>query len=62
MTAGDQTMTKQFENPQAANIDDKIAPKTSTEKKIDRVAEKAAEKPSKTEQEFDKSNSNLFSK
>jgi len=55
-------MTVQFENPQAAKLEDETTGGASTEKKINLVAEKAAEKSAKTEQKFDKENSALFTK
>jgi predicted membrane-bound dolichyl-phosphate-mannose-protein mannosyltransferase len=48
------TMPKQFENPEAKKLDDEIVSVESAQKKIENVAEKAAEKPAKTEQKFDK--------
>jgi len=55
-------MTTQFENPEAKKLDDETLSDASKQKKIDHVAEKAAEKSSKTEQQFDQDNSNIFSK
>lgn len=55
-------MTMQFENPQAAKLEDQTALDASKGRKIELVAEKAAEKPAKTEQKFDKVNSTLFTK
>ena len=55
-------MPERFENPEAKKLEDEIVSDASPQKKIDRVAEKAAEKSTKTEQKFDKDNSNLFSK
>jgi hypothetical protein len=55
-------MTEQFENAEATKLEDEIASDAVAEKKIDRVAEKAATKAAKTEQHYDKDNSNLFSK
>jgi predicted secreted Zn-dependent protease len=55
-------MPQQFENPQTVKMEDKTVSCASTKKKIEQVAEKAAEKASKTEQRFDENNSNLFSK
>jgi hypothetical protein len=56
------TMQTQFENPQEAKLKEETVTNDSTQKRVDRVAEKAAEKSSKAEQHFDKDNSNLFSK
>ena len=55
-------MTVQFENPQAKKLEDETLSNTSTKKKIDHVAEKAAEKSTKTEQQFNKDNRKIFSK
>jgi hypothetical protein len=55
-------MPEQFENPETTKLEDETVSDPSTQEKIDRVAEKAAEKPAKTEQKFDKDNNNLFSK
>jgi hypothetical protein len=55
-------MPEQFENAEAAKLADETASDATAEKKIDRVANKLAEKPAKTEQKFDKENSKLFSK
>jgi hypothetical protein len=46
-------MTKQFENPEVTKLEDETASNLSPQQKIDRVAEKAAEKPAKTEQKYD---------
>jgi hypothetical protein len=54
-------MPKQFENPQAAKVEDETVSDASAEKKIERVAEKAAVKATKTEQQYDKSHT-IFSK
>ena len=54
-------MTKQFENPEATKVEDKTASDPTPEKKIDRVAEKAAEKAAKTVNTFDKDHA-IFSK
>jgi hypothetical protein len=55
-------MAEQFENPQTTKVKDVTVSDLSPQKRIDRVADKAAEKPAKTEQRFDKDNSQLFSK
>jgi hypothetical protein len=55
-------MPVQFENPQEKKLADETVQDASTEKKIDLVAEKAAEKATTTEQKFDKENSSLFTK
>lgn len=54
-------MPEQFENPEATKLEDKTVSDASGEKRIERVAEKAAEKASKTEQRYDKDH-NIFSK
>jgi hypothetical protein len=45
---------KQFENPEEAKVEDETAAKKSADEKIQHVADKAAGKATKTEQEFDK--------
>jgi hypothetical protein len=55
-------MQTQFENPQEAKVAEKTVSIDSVKKRIDRVAEKAAKKSTIVEQQFDKVNSNLFSK
>jgi hypothetical protein len=55
-------MPKQFENAEAAKLEDETDSNLSAQKRIERVADKAAQKPAKTEQKFDKENSNPFSK
>jgi len=55
-------MTEKFENPEVEKVDDETVSNPSTQKKIDLVADKAAEKPARAVQKFDKDNSNLFSK
>lgn len=55
-------MTKQFENPEEAKVEDETIANPSPKDVIDHVAEKAAEKATKTVQKYDKENSNLFTK
>jgi hypothetical protein len=62
VTTGVIKMTEKFENPEVEKVDDETVSNPSTQKKIDLVADKAAEKPAKAEQQFDKDNSNLFSR
>lgn len=47
-------MFKQFENPEATKLEDETAANKSAEEKIQHVADKAAGKAAKTEQEYDK--------
>jgi hypothetical protein len=47
-------MPKQFENSQATKLENETVSDATAEKKIDRVAEKAAEKASKTVKDYDK--------
>lgn len=53
-------MPKQFENSEATKLEDEMVSDASAEKKIEHIAEKAAEKASKTENKYDKDHS-LFS-
>jgi hypothetical protein len=46
-------MPKQFENPDAAKLEDETVAEESADKKIERVAEKAARKSTTTEQKYD---------
>lgn len=46
-------MFKQFENPEATKLQDEKAAKKSADEKIQHVADNAAGKAAKTEQEFD---------
>jgi hypothetical protein len=46
-------MQGQFENPEVTKLEDETVSDPRTQKHIERVAEKAAEKASKTEQSFD---------
>ena len=54
-------MPKQSENPEARKLEDKTVSDAAAGKRIDRVAEKAAEKAAKTEQSYDQDHS-IFSK
>ncbi|MGD0912274.1 MAG: hypothetical protein ABR928_10275 [Terracidiphilus sp.] len=54
-------MTEQFENQEAEQLDELTNSDVSAEKKIDLIAEKAAEKSTKKEQSYDK-NRPIFSK
>ncbi len=47
-------MPEQFENPDATKLEDETVSDESAEKRIDRVAEKAAEKASNTVHNYDK--------
>jgi hypothetical protein len=48
------TVPTQFENPEATNLEDETVAEESADKKIERVAEKAARKSTETEQKYDK--------
>ncbi len=54
-------MTEQFENLGATKLEDETVSDASAEKRVEHVAEKAAEKASKTENNYDKDHS-LFTK
>ena len=47
-------MFKQFENPEATKLQGETAARKSADEKIQCVADKAAGKAARTEQEFDK--------
>ena len=46
-------MPKQFENPEEAKLEEDTIANTSAEKRIERVAETAAEQAAKTEKSYD---------
>jgi len=54
-------MSDQFENPNEEKVKDETSSASSPQEKIDKVAEKAAEKSSKTVQKYDDEQP-LFSK
>ena len=54
-------MPEQFENSEATKLEDETVSDASAEKRIERVADKAAEKSTKTEQRYDRDHS-IFSK
>jgi hypothetical protein len=47
-------MPEQFENPEAVKLEDETVSDAAAEKRIGRVAEEAAEKPSNTVKSYDK--------
>jgi hypothetical protein len=55
-------MAKQFETPNETKVEDATISKISPQKRIERVADKAAGKPAKVEQNFDRDNSQLFTR
>jgi hypothetical protein len=55
-------MAEQFENPETTKLEAETVSDVSKKKKIDRVAQKAATKSTKTVQHYDKNNSGLFSR
>jgi hypothetical protein len=61
VTTRETTMPEQFENPEVTKVEEETASDASGEKRIERVAEKAAEKATKTERQYDKSHP-IFSK
>jgi hypothetical protein len=50
-------MPEQFENPEVKKLEDATVSDATAQKRIDRVAEKAAEKSSRTEQKYDEAHS-----
>ena len=54
-------MPEQFENQEVTKLEDETASDATAEKRIERVAEKAAEKSTKTEQRYDRDQP-IFSK
>ena len=61
MTEGTK-MTQKFENPKVEKLEDETVSNTTKQERVDKVADKAAEKPAKSEQHYDDNNSKLFSK
>jgi hypothetical protein len=47
-------MPEQFENPQAAKLEDETVSDETAQQRIDRAAEKAAQKSAHTVQKYDK--------
>ena len=47
-------MPTQFENPEATKLEDETVSDPTAQEKIEHVADKAAAKPAKTQQKFDK--------
>jgi carbonic anhydrase/acetyltransferase-like protein (isoleucine patch superfamily) len=56
------TMSQPFEESKAEKLKDEIVSDESPAKKIEHVAEKEAEKSTKTVQKYDSNNNQLFSK
>jgi hypothetical protein len=54
-------MPGQFESPEATKLEDETISDAPAEKRIERVADKAAEKSTKNEQRHDRDH-NIFSK
>lgn len=54
-------MPDQFENKEATKLEDETVSEASAEKRIERVADKAAEQSAKTEERYDRDHS-IFSK
>lgn len=54
-------MPDQIENSEATKLDDETVSEATAENRIERVAEKAAEKSTKTEHRYDRDHS-IFSK
>ena len=55
-------MPEQFENPKEVKVKDEAVSELSAQQKIDHVADALAAKSAKTQQKFNKDNSNLFTK
>jgi hypothetical protein len=53
-------MPEQFENPEVTKLEDETVSDSTAQKHIERVAEKAAEKASHTEQIYDQGSNDLF--
>jgi hypothetical protein len=46
-------MSEQFENPEVAQLEDETVSDATAKKRMEQIAEKAAKKPSHTEQNYD---------
>ena len=46
-------MPQQFENPEVIKVENETVSDETAQKRIERVAEEAAEKPSRTERDYD---------
>ena len=55
-------MANQFQNPAETKVENESTTDTSAQKKVENIADKAAEKPAKTQQKYDTDNNQLFSK
>ena len=55
-------MTEQFENEEEIRVEEETVSDEAAQKRIDHVAEKAAEKAGKTEKHFDRENGVVFNK
>jgi hypothetical protein len=53
-------MAEQFENPEVTKLEDEIVSNATAKKRIERVADKAAEKASNTEQSYNQGSTDLF--
>ena len=53
-------MAEQFVNPEVTKIEDETASDATAKKRIERVAEKAAESAAHTEQSYDQESTDLF--
>jgi hypothetical protein len=53
-------MPEPFENAEATKLEDETVSDASAQKRIERVAEKAAEKASHTEQSYEREPTDLF--
>ena len=55
-------MANQFQNPVETKVENESTTDTSTQKKVEIIADKAAAKPAETQQKYDTDNNQLFSK
>jgi non-homologous end joining protein Ku len=53
-------MAEQFVNPEETKLEDETVSDSTTQKHIQRIAEKAAQKASHTEQIYDQGSNDLF--
>jgi uncharacterized protein YmfQ (DUF2313 family) len=62
VVTGGTKMTQVFENPKVEKLNDETISNATKQERVEKVADKAAEKPAKSEQHYDKNNNKLFSK
>ncbi len=62
MAQGRKTMSNEFQISEPAKTENAKEPEIPVQKKVQHIADEAANKAAKTEKKYDKENSNLFTK